>query len=78
MTRIREELVADRFDARPRDLPRFPPARSNFRSSAASAAKPVMSQMKYRRELRKPSNGGNPFVCEKCERDLEEAAHAGG
>ncbi|HTK38884.1 MAG TPA: hypothetical protein VL325_10365 [Pyrinomonadaceae bacterium] len=78
MTRIREEFDADRFGTSEKTS-EFPfgdqqlPVTCGICGATRYVSKEVSGAIESAIEA-----GDNPFVCEKCERDFEEAAHAGG
>jgi hypothetical protein len=78
MTRIREEFDADRFDKRERSAP-LPTDEEQFPVVCGICGETrYVSKEESERVKDAIKEGDNPFVCEKCERELEEAAHAGG
>lgn len=78
MTRIREEFDADRFGARERSTV-FPSGEEQFPVACGICGETrYVTKEVSERVKRAIDEGDNPFVCEKCDRDLEEAAHAGG
>jgi hypothetical protein len=78
MTRIREEFDADRFDKRERSAA-FPAGEEQFAVVCGICGETRYVSKEVSEKVKSAiKEGDNPFVCEKCERDFEEAAHAGG
>ena len=78
MTRIREEFDADRFGARERSAS-YPTDQEQVPVACGMCGETrYVSKERSEKIIRAMQEGtDSPFVCEKCERDLEEAAHAG-